>query len=193
MFSDSLTIQLTYLRQTTIFLNPYPMNSTISFSGKFTLDKAHYTECYTQSSTVEHTTKTYLKANILTVFGLFILLFTPINAYAAWFVIALGILETLSIYYHQPWWVLRQMFSKSAHSEVTITVDEQGVLTESFHVNGRILWSEVIELKETELGFVLVFSIGKGKTAKSYLSKSCLCVEAQHFVLSRGTIKPSTH
>ncbi len=161
------------------------MSSPISFSSRFTLDKAHYTECYTQSSTVKHTTKTYLKANVLTIFGLFILLFTPIDAYAAWFVIALGIIETLSIYYHQPWWVLRQMLSRASNSEVTLTIDEQGVLTESFYTNSKILWAEVTEIKETNLGFVLFFSVGNGKTAKSYLSKNCLSVEAQQFVIEQ--------
>lgn len=162
------------------------MTSTNSFSSKFTLDKAHYTECYTQSSTVEHNRKTYFKANILTVFGLFILLFTPVDPYAAWFVIALGILETLSVYYHQPWWVLRQMLSKASNSEVSITIDDLGILTESFHVNGRILWTNITDIKETSLGFVIFFTLGKGASSKSYLSKSYLTEEAQQYLLSHA-------
>ncbi len=161
------------------------MNPPIFFSCKFTLNKAYYSECYTQSSTVEHTTKTYFKANILTILGLFILLFTPVDAYAAWFVIALGILETLSIYYHKPWWVLRQMFSRESNSEVTLIIDEQGVLTESFYVKNKILWSDITEIKETIKGFVLCFSVGSGKIAKSYLSKSYLSPEAKQFVIDK--------
>ncbi len=158
------------------------------FLTKFTLDKAHYTECYTQSSTLVHNKKTYFKASVLAFFGLFILLFTPVNAYAAWFVIGLGVVETVSVYYHQPWWVLRQMFSKASGSEVNLTLDDKGVLTESFYFNSRILWSDITEVKDTKLGFVLFFSLGNGATgkvisSKSYLSKSCLSAEAQAFLL----------
>lgn len=157
------------------------MSDTCSYSTQFTLDKAHYTECYTQSSTLVQERKTYFKAAILTLFGLFIL-FTPVNPYAAWLVVALGIVEMVSVYYHQPWWVLRQMMSKASGSEVTLTFDEQGILTESFHVNGRILWSDVTTITATSLGFVIRFSLGKTLTgkaiaSKSYISKSCLTKE----------------
>mgnify|MGYP006135872687 CR=1 FL=1 len=168
------------------------MTTSASFSTKFTLDKAHYIECYTQSSTLIHNRKTYFKASVLAFFGLFILLFTPVNAYAAWFVIGLGVLETVGVYYHQPWWVLRQMFSKASNSEVTLMLDELGVLTESFYVNSRILWSDITELKETELGFILFFTLGNGVTgkalhSKSYISKSCLSSEAQQFLVLNAT------
>jgi len=166
---------------------------TSSFSSRFTLDKAHYTECYTQSSTLTHDKKTYFKANVLTVFGLIILLFTPVNPYAAWFVIALGILETVSVYYHRPWWVLRQMMSKASGSEVNLTIDGQGILTESFHINTRVLWTDVTLVTETELGFVIFFSLGKtamGKdiASKSYLSKSCLSDEAIAFITQKTPV-----
>ena len=157
------------------------MTEQTSFQAKFILNKAHFTECYTQTSTVEHNRKTYFKANILTVFGLFILLFTPVNPYTAWFVIGLGLVESLSVYYHQPWWVFRQMLSKASNSEVTLTIDEKGILTESFHVNARLLWADVTDVKETELGFVIFFQVGKSQS-KHYLSKSILSSDAQAFI-----------
>ena len=160
------------------------MNTPTSFTCKFTLDKAHFNECYSQSNTVDRSANAYFKAAILMLFGLFILLFTPINGYAAWFVIALGILEALALYYNQPWWVLRQMLSKASGSEVTLTVDEQGVLSESFYHNSRILWSDVTAIEETELGFVLSFVVGKS-TSKSYLSKSYLSNPAQEYIVQR--------
>ncbi|MBU2872020.1 YcxB family protein [Colwellia sp. E2M01] len=167
------------------------MTQPNSFSTRFILDKAHYTECYTQSSTLSHDKKTYFKANILTVFGLFILLATPVNPYAAWFVIALGILETVSVYYHKPWWVMRQMMSKASGSEVTLTIDEQGILTESFHNNNRILWTDVTLITETEFGLLIQFSLGKSLTgkdmmSKSYISKSCLSDETTAFILTKA-------
>ncbi|TYK65869.1 YcxB family protein [Colwellia echini] len=167
------------------------MTQSNSFTASFTLDKAHYTECYTQSSTLSHDKKTYFKANILTIFGLFILFATPVNPYAAWFVIALGILETVSVYYHKLWWVMRQMMSKASGSEVKLTIDEQGILTESFHINNRILWTDVTDISETELGLLIQFSLGKSITgkemaSKSYISKSCLSDEAYTFILSNA-------
>jgi len=170
-----------------------PTSQSSSFTTRFTLDKAHYTECYGESSTLKHDKKTYFKANILTVFGLIILFATPVNPYAAWFVIALGILETVSVYYHKPWWVIRQMLSKASNSEVKLTIDERGILTESFHINNRILWTEVTTIKETALGIVIYFSLGKtamGKdiASKSYISKACLSEEAIAFIMNKTTV-----
>ncbi len=145
------------------------MTQTSSYTASFTLDKAHYSECYTQSSTLSHDKKTYFKANVLTVFGLIILLATPVNPYAAWFVIALGLIETISVYYHKPWWVMRQMLSKASNSEVKLTIDEQGILTESFHINNRILWADVTRVTETELGFLIYFSLGKNSDGQKIL------------------------
>ena len=157
------------------------MNTPTSFTCKFTLDKTHFNECYSQSNTVDRSANAYFKAAVLMLFGLFILLFTPINGYAAWFVVALGILEALAIYYNQPWWVLRQMLSRASNSEVTLTIDEQGVLSESFYHKGRILWQDITVIQETSLGFVLHFNAGKSK-GKSYLSKSYLSDEAQGYI-----------
>lgn len=163
------------------------MISSPSFTSKFTLDKPHFNECYSQSNTVERTGKAYLKSGILTVFGLYLLLLTQINAYAAWFVIALGILEAVSIYYHQPWWVIRQMLSRASNSEVTVTIDERGVLSESFYHTGRILWQDVTEIKESSLGFVIFFTLDKS-SGKSYLSKNCLSTEAQAYIVEKSQL-----
>jgi len=161
------------------------MNTTISLTSKFILDKAHFNECYSESTVRDLSAKAFLKSGVLMLFGMIILLFTPVNAYAAWFVVALGILEALSLYYNQPWWVLRQMLSKASGSEVTLTIDEQGVLSESFYHNGRILWQDMTSIEETRLGFVLHFNAGKSK-GKSYLSKSCLSTEAQQYIISKS-------
>jgi hypothetical protein len=160
------------------------MNTLLPYTSKFILDKAHFNECYSESATLKLSVKAFLKSAVLMLFGLIILLFTPVNAYAAWFVIALGILEALSLYYNQPWWVLRQMLSKASGSEVTLTIDEKGVLSESFYHNGRILWQDVTSVEDTNLGFVLHFNVGKSK-GKSYLSKSYLSNDAQQFVLAK--------
>lgn len=160
------------------------MNTSLSYTSTFILDKAHFNECYCESATLELSVKAFFKSGVLMLFGLILLLFTPVNAYAAWFIVALGILEALSLYYNQPWWVLRQMLSKASNSEVTLTIDEQGVLSESFYHNGRILWQDITAIKETSLGFVLHFNVGKN-TGKSYLSKSYLSSDAQSYIQSK--------
>lgn len=164
------------------------MSSPISFTSKFILDKAHFNECYVESATLDLSPKAFFKSGVLMAFGLTILLLTPVNAYAAWFIIALGILEALSLYYNQPWWVLRQMLSKASNSEVTLTIDEQGVLSESFYHSGRILWQDVTSVQETNLGFVIHFNVGKN-TGKSYLSKANLSNEAQSFMQEKKALK----
>lgn len=158
------------------------MNTPLSFTSKFILDKAHFNECFSESTILDLSAKAFLKSGVLMLFGLIILLFTPVNAYAAWFVIALGILEALSHYYKQPWWVIRQMLSKASGSEVTLTIDEQGVLSESFYHNDRILWQDMTSIEETSLGFVLHFNVGKS-VGKRYLSKSCLSDDAQKYII----------
>lgn len=160
------------------------MNTPTSFTCKFTLDKAHFNECYSQSNTVDRSVNAYFKAGILMCFGLILLLFTPVNGYAGWFVVALGILEAVAIYYNQPWWVLRQMLSKASGSEVTLTIDDEGVLSESFYHNGRILWADVFEIEKTSLGFVLHFNVGKS-TSKSYLSNGYLSNSAQEYIVNK--------
>ncbi|MGL1958798.1 MAG: YcxB family protein [Colwellia sp.] len=159
------------------------MKTPFTFSTRFILDKAHFTECYQESSTVKRTLNAFLKSAILIAFGLILLLFTQVNAYTAWFVVALGILEALSLYYHQPWWVLRQMLSRASNSEVNLTIDEQGVLSESFYSKSRVLWSDVTEIKVTHNGFVLFFMGGK-----SYLSNKGLSKEAQTFMNEKGLL-----
>jgi hypothetical protein len=157
------------------------MNESSTFTSTFILDKAHFNECYRESSTLILSPKIFFKSGVLILFGLIILLFTPVNAYAAWFVIALGVLEAVSLYYHQPWWVLRQMLSRASNSEVKLTIDELGVLSESFYHKSKILWQDVIRVQESDLGYVLHFNAGKNK-GKSYLSKSYLSNDAQKFI-----------
>jgi hypothetical protein len=151
-----------------------------SFTSTFTLDKSHLTECYLESNSIELNFPTFLKAIVLVLFGLILLLFSDVNTYAAWFIVGVGVLEALSIYYHQPWWVLRQMMSRSYKSKVTVTVDEKGVLSESHYNTGRLLWLDINTYTESEHGYVLFFD-----KSKSYLSKQILTQEAQDYIVKQ--------
>lgn len=157
------------------------MTDSAPFISKFILDKAHFNECYQQTNTLDRSVKGYLKAAILMLLGLCILLFTQVNVYAAWFMIGLGILEAASIYYHQPWWVLRQMLAKASNSEVTVTIDERGILNESFYHSERILWQDITQINESAIGFTICFSLDKTR-GKRYLSKHCLSAAAIAYI-----------
>lgn len=155
------------------------MNSEYSYTTQYTLDKSHFSECFDESVTIDTSIRAYRKAIIFTLIGVLLLL-TGINAYASWFLIALGVLEALNIRYKKPWWLLRQMMSKAANNEVTLTIDTKGISNDSFYVKGTILWQDIVAIKETEQGFLL----NQSKTV-SYLSKRSLDDEAIAFVVSK--------
>ena len=150
------------------------MNIPFSYSHKFILDKAHFNECYSQSVSEVPFFRAYLKAIILSVFGMALVLLSDVNDYAAWFVFALGILEAVSIYYKQAWWVMRQLLGKASKSEVTLTIDDKGISTESFYVKNMVLWSNINAFKKTPLGWVVTHEQGD-----NYISDSCLSEESQ--------------
>ena len=83
------------------------------------------------------------------------------------------------------------MLSKSSNSEVTVTIDEQGILSESFYHTGRILWQDITKLKESQLGFTIFFNIDKS-SGKSYLSKSCLSSEAQAYIVQKYPVSSAS-
>lgn len=149
------------------------MPSQYSYSHTFSLDRPHFNECYSQSVADNPSLKTYFKAIVLLVFGMVLILFSDVTPYAAWFVFALGLLEAISIYYRQAWWVTRQMLGKSAKADVTITIDNKGIATESFYIKSMILWENITGFKKTPLGWVIQHELGS-----NYISDSCLSQEA---------------
>jgi hypothetical protein len=149
------------------------MTTPFSHSHTFTLDKDHFNECYSQSVVNDQSIKAYFKAIVLSLFGILLVLFSDVNLYAAWFVFALGVLEAVSIYYRQPWWVMRQLLGKSAKGDVTLIVDDKGIATNSFYVKNMVLWQNISAFKKTDLGWVISHEFGN-----NYISDSCLSAEA---------------
>lgn len=136
-----------------------------NFSHKYTLDKPYFIECYEQSVTVDNSWRAYAKAIFFCLFGGLLVAFTEINQYAAWFIFTLGILEALSVYYQKPWWVTRQMLSRASKSEVTLTVDEKGIASQSYYHQLMLTWPE-IKLMATDKGWLLHHKQGKNYIAK---------------------------
>lgn len=156
------------------------MTSPFSYSTTFVLNKAHFNECFSNSVVVEHSLMAYRKAIAFLLVGILLAIYTEINSYAAYFLIALGFIEALSKYYQQPWWVARQMLSREANSEVTLTLDESGIHSKSFHLNSVILWQDISDIRNTKNGLIVIHSKGQ-----SYLSNACLTEQAKAFLSAK--------
>lgn len=135
------------------------MPTPYSYSTTYILDKAHFDECYTQSVVPDPTLKPYYKAIGLGLIGI-ALIFADISLYLAYFFVGLGVIEALNVKYHKAWWLMRQMMSKAASNEVTLTIDEQGIHTKSMSVTSQILWTDIYRIKETEKGFLITHKAG---------------------------------
>ena len=160
------------------------MTSPFSYSTTYILDKSHYSETFDESVTLNNSRNVYFKSIALGLLGLAILLFTEVSPYGAWFVVALGVLEALSIRFRKSWWLARQMMSKAANTELTLTIDENGVSSKSFHVESRISWAEVKKVEQTDQGWLLFHAGGK-----NYLSGRCLSEEAKNFISAQALLK----
>lgn len=156
------------------------MNSQFSYSTNFVLDRQYYTECFEQSVIIEHALRRYAKAIFFAIFGAMLVLFTEVNDYAAWFVFSLGVLEAVSIRYQRPWWVTRQMLSRAAKSEVTLTIDDSGIQTKSFYQNSEYTWSDFSTVTATEKGWLLAHAKGK-----NYISNQFLSADAQAYLSNK--------
>ena len=156
------------------------MPQHFSYKTTYQLDKAHFQECYSESAIIPTSFNAYKKAIVLTVAGMLLVLFTQMNPYAAWFIFAVGILEAVSTYYQKPWWVMRQMLSKAAKGNVDLTIDEDGIVSKSFYATLTLLWSEVLLIETTQLGWLIKHAKGR-----SYISNKNLSEEAVSFLTEK--------
>ncbi|PIW61636.1 YcxB family protein [Shewanella sp. CG12_big_fil_rev_8_21_14_0_65_47_15] len=156
------------------------MPTPYSYSTTYILDKAHFDECYTQSVIPDPTLKPYYKGIGLVLIGI-ALIFTDISLYLAYFFVGLGVIEALNVKYHKTWWLMRQMMSKAASNEVTLSMDEQGIRTHSRYVDNQIRWTDIDRIKETARGFLLTHRAGT-----SYISSSCLDTATIAYIRSRS-------
>ncbi|MBA6264150.1 MAG: YcxB family protein [Colwellia sp.] len=150
------------------------MSQPFSYSTTYELDKAHFQECFSESVVIVTPINAYKKSIALTIAGMLLVLFTQMNPYAAWFVFALGILEAVSTYYQKPWWVMRQMLSKAAKGNVDLTIDEQGIVSKSFYASLTLLWSDVLFIKKTQLGWLIKHAKGRSYISNKNLSAAAI-------------------
>ena len=155
------------------------MTKEYSFSTSYILDKTHFSECYDESVTPDTSIRAYYKAIGLSLAGA-ILIFSPIDKYLAWFILCLGAVEALNVYYNKAWWLMRQRLSKASGNTVNLIINDDGVFVNSNFVNTKNLWSDIKEIKQTEKGFLL-----KLEKSTSYISKRCLSEEAVSFIRNK--------
>ncbi len=155
------------------------MTSEFSYSTSYTLDKSHFQETFDESGAGDLSPKAYIKSLIFSLVGAG-LLFTEVDAYLGWFILAIGMLEALSVRFKRPWWVTRQMLSRAANSELTLTIDNKGVKTKSFYVDSALNWQDLTQIEETEKGWLLFQN-----KAKFYLSNRCLSEQAIAFLKAK--------
>lgn len=153
------------------------MSTPFSYSTTYRLDKSHFSETFDESVPADEVKTVYVKPFILALLGMAVLFLTEISGFAAWFIIALAALEFLSIRFRKPWWLARQMISKAANTELTLSIDESGVSSRSLHVESKILWDDVSKIEKTTQGWLLYHAAGK-----SYLSNRCLSEDAKAFI-----------
>lgn len=160
------------------------MTTPFYFSTTYVLDKNHFIETFDESHTKGDPKNLYLKSIILAVFGLFVYYFTDVSPYIAWFIVGLGIIEALSLRFQKSWWLARQMISKAANGELTLTIDEESVSSTSYYVKSKILWQDINRVERTKQGWLLYHLAGR-----SYLSNNCLNEEAQQFIENKSVLQ----
>jgi len=143
-------------------------NTEHTHSSDYRLNRDYFTECFDESNQSPSGLIAYRKAGLLFIIA-FGLSLTSIDLYAAWFLLAMSVIEYLSVRYQRSWWIARQMLSRASGSLITLTLNDTGISTTSQLSQQHITWAEVADMEETERGFIITSPSGR-----SYLSKKSL-------------------
>ncbi|GAD03302.1 YcxB family protein [Agarivorans albus] len=140
-----------------------------AFKTQFTLSRQYLAECFDQTSPFEKKSaiKKWFPALLLLV-GLALLMFTEQPKVAGSMLIGLAVLELIHIRFKRAWWLTRQMWGRSANSEIKLSINNEGIETQNPYTKTSLAWDNVETVIETELGIILVAKIG----GRQYLSKS---------------------
>lgn len=150
---------------------------TFSYRSEFILDKNHFKECYQQTATAKKGLSAYKKSFMLFVLGMVAASIAQEYRTLALFIIVLSVVDALSVYFEETWWVWRQLLSRAANNKVNLTIDEKGIATSSDFHKFELSWSAITQVKKTSKGFLAIHASGK-----SYLSDSCLSEEAIEYI-----------
>ncbi len=144
------------------------------YSTQFKLSRKYLAECFDQSLPHgKNASPNYLFPATLFVAGSALLIFIEQPKIAGFILIALAALELIHIRFRRTWWLTRQMWGRSANSEVRLTIDSDGIQTQNPYSQTSLPWADVERVVETDLGLILVAKSG----GQQYLSKSVLSDE----------------
>jgi hypothetical protein len=153
------------------------------FSTQFTLSRDYLAECFDQSLPYGKSARpNYLFPALLFAAGGGLLFFTEQPKVVGCILIALAALELLHIRFRRAWWLTRQMWGRSADSEVKLTIDVDGIQTQNPFTQTSLLWADVERVIETDLGLILVTKSG----AQQYLSKSLFSADLISEIAARN-------
>lgn len=144
------------------------------FSTQFILSRDYLAECFDQSLPHgKNASPNYLFPAMLFIAGAGLLFFIEQPKAPGIVLIALAALELIHIRFRRAWWLARQMWGRSANSEVTLTIDSDGIKTRNPYTQTSLQWTDIERVIETDLGLILVAKSG----GQQYLSKSVLSAE----------------
>ncbi len=150
------------------------MVSMEPYNTQFTLSRDYLAECFDQSLPYGKRAKpNFLFPALLFACAVCLLVFTEQSKFLGFLLIALAVLELIHVRYRRTWWLARQMWGRSANSEVSLSIDQEGVRTQTPYTQTALLWADTERVIETDLGLILVAKQG----AQQYLSKSLFSVE----------------
>jgi len=156
------------------------------FSTQFTLSRDYLAESFDQSLPHGKNAKpNFLFPTILFLGGAGLLYFTAQPKIAGIMLIALALLELLHIRFRRAWWLVRQTWGRSDDTEVELSIDDNGIQTQSVHSKTVLLWVDIDSVIETELGLILVVKAG----GQQYLSKSLFSAEWVSEIVTRTADK----
>ena len=145
-----------------------------SFKTQFILSREYLGECFDQTLPHGKNAKpNFLLPAFMLFAGVTLLLFTEQPKVAGGMLIALALLEIIHYRFQKSWWLTRQMLAKSANSQVTLSINSKGVQTQNPFTKTDLIWPDIKDLIETDLGIILVTNSGD----QHYLSKSILSID----------------
>jgi len=139
-----------------------------TFTTQFNLSRDYLAECFDQSLPYGKNAKSnYAFPALLLAGGASLLFFTEEPTFIGSMLIAMAVLELIHIRYRRAWWLARQMLGRSADSEITLTINDTEIRTDSPYMQTTLLWTDIERVIETDLGLILVPKSG----GQQYLSK----------------------
>ena len=120
------------------------------FSTQFILSRDYLAECFDESLPHgKNASPNYLFPAMLFVAGAGLLLFIEQPKAPGIVLIALAALELIHIRFRRAWWLARQMWGRSANSEVSLTIDSDGIKTRNPYTQTSMQWAYVERVVET--------------------------------------------